>query len=108
MIVASLPSLSLLLTACEAVSVSGIILFYSYLLLLLNTVTTKLFSLFPVGHNPKNLQFANKAVMLVICVKSLFIVRVFTKIEHLFLDDNYSLIYRSSLLSYYNFRIEVY
>ena len=53
-----------------------------------------------VGHNPTRLLFSNEALMLINRIKRPFIVRVSGKNENPFQYDQYSLIYRTSLLSY--------
>ena len=61
MIVALLPFTQLLPAAGDAISVSGVILFYSSFL---NTVELTLLSLFLVGHKPTRSYLANEAAML--------------------------------------------
>ena len=56
-------------------------------------VELTLISWFRVGHNPTRLQLVNKAVMLIYCIKRLFIVRLFIKKDHLSPDDHYFLIF---------------
>ena len=56
MIVVSLPFLPLLPAAGEAVSISGVIVFYYFFtLFFLNNFKLKLLSSFRVGHNPTRL-----------------------------------------------------